>query len=257
MEKSKGLSGFDLKIIAIITMFIDHISLVLIAPLARSSVTVLSFEECIKSNNIYAILYITGRLIGRMSFLIYCFCLVIGFKYTKSRIKYAMRLSAFALISEIPFDLALKKTAYYPGGQNVFFTLLLGFLAIWIIEKCKSIILSKITWLMSYNVIFPLSLVIGGLAGLLAEFIKSDYKFYGVATIVMIYAFMEVGNNITAMGAGSIVLIASNLIEIPVLLDIILVAVYNGKRGKPLKYIFYIIFPLHFCILYLIYRLIY
>ena len=82
----KPLTGYHLKLIALITMFIDHITVVLVP-----------------SGTVYLVL----RGIGRISFPIYVFLIAEGCRYTSDRFKYAMRLGAFALISEIPYDLAL------------------------------------------------------------------------------------------------------------------------------------------------------
>jgi hypothetical protein len=95
------LSSFTSKCIALSTMAIDHIGAVLL-PSPK---------------------YLLLRLIGRISFPIFCFLIVEGYYRTKNLKKYILRLFAFALISEIPYDLAFKKSFIYLNKQNIFFTL--------------------------------------------------------------------------------------------------------------------------------------
>ena len=90
--KQQGISGYWLKVIAVISMLIDHTSAVIL--------------EQIPGLENPAFLM---RIIGRLAFPIYCFLLVEGFYHTRSRAKYAGRLFLFALISEVPFDLAFSR----------------------------------------------------------------------------------------------------------------------------------------------------
>ncbi len=111
--KFKGLSTFWLKIIAIITMTIDHTAVCLETPY-----------------------YTLMRGIGRIAFPIFCYLIVEGFFYTRCLWKYILRLFVFALISQIPFNLMLYKSPCYTGGYlNVYFTLLIGLITIYLVNK--------------------------------------------------------------------------------------------------------------------------
>ena len=95
----KPMTGFHLKLIALTTMFIDHIGAVFFP-----QVTLL-------------------RVIGRISFPLYAFLIAEGCRYTRNRGRYALGLGAFALISELPYDLALHPEFLEYGlwGQNFLF----------------------------------------------------------------------------------------------------------------------------------------
>ena len=112
-QQKFGVSGSALKCIAMASMLTDHIGYVL-------------FPQ-----------YLILRMIGRLAFPIYCFLLVEGAMHTGNIRKYEIRLLAFALISELPFDYA-----FYGGirweSQNVFFTLLFGVLAIDLAQQSKN-----------------------------------------------------------------------------------------------------------------------
>ncbi len=87
------------------------------------------------------------RAIGRIAFPIFCFLLVEGFIYTRDVKKYAGRLLLFALLSEFPFDLALKQGVFAPRSQNVYFTLFFGLLAMAAAAWCEQ---HKKNWLSAF-----------------------------------------------------------------------------------------------------------
>lgn len=222
-----------MKLVAVIIMLIDHIAAALIGRVLIYN----GFPA--KLYNFYFIL----RMIGRPSFPIYCFLLVEGFCRTRSKAKYALRLGVFALVSEIPFDLAFKARVLEFGHQNVFFTLLLGLLAL----CCYDYIAGKrlpaaVKWLLCVVV---LAVFCG-----VAEFLKTDYAGEGVLAISAMYLFRK--SNLKAMTAGCMMLALPNESEIPAFFALIPVALYNGERGLKLKYFFYIFYPAHLLVLWLI-----
>ena len=109
------VKGSTLKIIALITMLIDHIGAFLIEPyLLNNGVFPFAFDISIipKEFKTLYIIYIITRLIGRIAFPIYCFLIVEGFLHTSNLKKYAFNLLLFAFISEIPFNLANSNKLY-------------------------------------------------------------------------------------------------------------------------------------------------
>ena len=114
-----SLSGTALKRIACLSMLLDHIG----ASLLENG---LFKQGAFWPGDVQ----LDGvlRLAGRLAFPIYCFLLVEGFLHTHDFKKYALRMLGFALISEWPFDWAFFSGVYW-GHQNVYFTLLLGLLA--------------------------------------------------------------------------------------------------------------------------------
>ena len=126
MEKKKGISGSTLKMIAIVTMLIDHIGAAVLARLLMvnglgelDQTNTDAIMQWLSANGALYWMYTVMRMIGRVAFPIFCFLLVEGFLHTHDVKKYAMRLGLFALLSEIPFDLAFSSKILEFNYQNV------------------------------------------------------------------------------------------------------------------------------------------
>ena len=243
-----GISGYWLKMIAVITMLIDHsaatiLERILVQMPSWAPATVDNWEQWYR-------LDLLLRGIGRMAFPIYCFLLVEGFHYTHSRRKYAARLFVFALISEVPFDMALNQSVLEFSYNNVFCTLFLGLLVImaadWVMERFSSDNLTseigRITLLV----------VIGMVGCALASYVIScDYGASGVIAIYIMYLLRskrELGFALAVVSLG----VFSGELELLALLMLIPLHFYNGTRGKQHKYFFYAFYPLHLLLLALI-----
>ncbi len=232
MEK-KGITGSTLKLIAITTMLIDHVGAVIL-------------ERMIADNGMLLYrLYLLMRFIGRIAFPIFCFLLVEGFVHTSNRKKYALRLLGFAILSEIPFDLAIRGTLINFDNQNVFFTLLIGLLVMCGLEAARNKFAQaeQRTLYGAY-----VAAVIAGCA--LAYVLKTDYSWYGVLAIVIMYYYKDEKSK--SMLYGTIILIIQSVLEAFALINIIFIRKYNGERGLSLKYVFYLFYPAHLLVLYMI-----
>ena len=144
------LNSFQLKCIAIITMVIDHMGAIL-------------FPQ-----------YLWFRYVGRISFPIFCFLLAEGFFHTKNVKKYMIRLGVFAILSEIPYDLAFRDEYLEFTRQNVFFTLCIGVVMMYAVSQTNNLVI-KVTDVL--------------LAMWAAHFFASDYGYKGILLIAVYYFF--------------------------------------------------------------------
>lgn len=255
-EKKCGLTGAVLKNTAYITMLIDHFFAVVFLNYMKTYTVNGRWEPQLEW------IYRTGRAVGRVSFVLFTFLIVEGFFYTRSRVWFLVRLFLFALVSEIPFDLALSGIPFDRNGQNVYWTLFLGVLLLTLWE-----------YLSQYGNVFAAA---GRWAVLFVEcaaaFLGStDYRFMGVLLIFTMYQTREKDEGVRFMAVGLVMLFGtwgSNLIryadmysadylfrfslrEMYGLLAFVLIFLYNGEKGrqfpKPFYYGFY---PVHLLILY-------
>lgn len=251
MQKYSKISGSTLKLIALVTMLIDHTAAVLLPyPMLENGIYYFNFSIEYAAAALgegpagwfYILYQIMRRFLGRLAFPIYCFLLVEGFEKTHSRMKYAFRLFLFALFSEVPFDLAFNSRTFYAHYQNVFFTLFLGFLMMWAMRLLEERVqIPTLKW--GGTAIIFLA------AAFAAERIYCDYGANGIIAIALLYLFRK--NRRQQIIAGTMAF----LWEVTAPLAFIFVGLYNGKRGLKLKYIFYLFYPLHLLILYFFSRL--
>lgn len=256
----KGITSSQLKNFAIIFMAIDHIAYVVVYYLYYiPALQAHNAGEPIPATALALLnLYYIMRYIGRIAFPLFCFMIVQGFIYTRSRKKYLMRLVIFAFISEIPFNLANLGTPFYPEYQNVFFTLSLGLLCIMILDH----LINHFSLHERKNMIALIVICAAVIAGfsLAGYFIHSDYDWSGVLTIVILYLLSS--KPVIGMAIACTVLtlstLSAGLFEIFCFASIFFVALYNGEKGHSRlgKYFFYAFYPAHLLILWAILEII-
>lgn len=223
------MSGSILKIIACIAMLLDHTAA--FVPDEIPGINEILFTLGSKEVTLRYIM----RAVGRMAFPIFAFLITEGFEHTRDRRKYGFNLLLFALISEIPFNLACSCEFFF-YRQNVFFTLFLGYLALCCVERYRGCRDKKV--LMALVSLFVVSI-----------FLRADYGCFGFGFIILLYLLKS--NKLLMSIVGACVLPSrwiGGLAFIPI-------CMYNGKRGFATglvgKYLFYIFYPAHLLLLYL------
>lgn len=246
------VTGFTLKMIAVISMLIDHTAATIIERMLIGGGTV-SYGFVVDHWDAVYYVYLAMRCIGRLAFPIYCFLIVEGFVHTRNVKKYAFRLFLFALISEVPFDLAVKNSFWDFSYNNVFFTLCIGLIVIALVDAInKRISIRKEDQTLRYLVLFGrcvLDAVIIFAGMLLAEYgLNTDYGAGGVVTIVLLYLLRN--NRAVAFSVAVIILaVMCGAVELFAFLALVPVLLYNGQRGRQSKYFFYAFYPAHLLIL--------
>ena len=166
-------------------------------------------------------------------------------------------MAAFALISEIPFDLAIwqniSKTMgtfpFYFGYQNVYFTLFLGLCALWCVNNVKIKSDKHIAQIISIILKTACVLALCGVS----TYICSDYKYRGILFIVGFYVMRK--NRVLQIVLFLLIysLLYKTIPSIFIIFSSFILLLYNGKRGElNLKYFFYIFYPAHLFLIYMI-----
>lgn len=221
------LSAFELKIIAVITMTIDHIGAALLPQ------------------------YLFLRVIGRVAFPIYCYMIVNGLFHTKNCPKYIFRLFLFAIISDTFFDLTFSNSIFYKGYQNVFFTLAIGLTVIYLVQKVRLKFKGK---LFLISTVLEIIIIISGC--FLADTLKTDYSFYGV---LMIYGFYVLRFNAIFSSVFQIYInvFVLGYVQSYAVAALPIIWLYNGEKGKcadKWKWLFYVYYPFHLFVIYIVKR---
>lgn len=234
-----GLTSNMLRCIAVVLMLSDHIW-----------ATYMSFGNWM-------------TYLGRLAFPIFAFQIAEGFVHTKNFKKYALRLLSFAIVTEIPFNLFYSSRWFNPYHQNVLFTLLLGLLAIRVIDNVKKDHRKKSIGL---SLLWLCLICIASIIGFV------DYGFLGMLTVVMFYVCRDFPfawlAQLVGMVAINIIFFEGQVIPVELLgknieiptqafavFSLIPIWLYGGKKGisnKVLQYGFYAFYPIHMLILYLI-----
>lgn len=238
-RKFRGLSGNQIKMIAFFLMLCDHIGFMLIENGVLYGQNVLYWNQAIATPEGQK-WYLAARIlrfVGRMSFPLFAYFIAEGFRHTSSAGKYIFRMGFFALISEVPFDLACFGTVYNPEYQNVLFTYFIALIALNFMEKA-----GRVSWILAILVAAPF--------GWIAWLIKCDYGALGVGLICLLYLLRR--ERKIQLVSGAVVSAAESMEYYGIsALSFLLLQTYNGQRGEaPLKYFFYLMYPLHLILFY-------
>lgn len=232
MLKRLTLSGNALKIIACVSMLIDHASLML-------------FPEIIWL-----------RYLGRLAFPIFAFLISEGCLYTKNKLKYFLSVFILGAVCQLVYDLTYRGIVYL----GILLTFSLSILLIYLLEAVKKAFIENLKLYLKilYSALF-LGLIV--VCYLITKKLTFDYGFMGIMLPLICSTFdykkpskLTVKKLCFVVGISVYYLLSSiksfifcSLFTIPLIL------IYNGKRGKlKLKYLFYFFYPLHFIAIYLI-----
>lgn len=260
-----SISASVLKTIAIISMLIDHF-FVIVYPECLNKLGLMPPSYDLSDD----LLYVTGRSIGRISFVLFAFMITQGMIHTSNEPRYLLRLLLMAIISEPIYDIAFNHPMGFSLGlpmQNTFFTLFLGALCIYIIKRYAD---RKVLLVVYITSIFVLSLILG-----------SDYNLSGVLVILFLYCFANRFNlqAFSCLFTLTIIYFVNRIIyiqlflpnydlakvnllnmffdtitpEITSLLAFIPIYYYNGSKGYQLpKWFYYFVYPVHLLLLWAI-----
>ena len=199
--------------------------------------------------------------VGRLAFPIFAFLIVEGYFHTRSLKKYVLRLLIAAVISEIPFNLAMGSSWFYPIHQNVLWTFLIAIGLIRWNEKVRE----KKLWL---RILVGIgSVLVGYLGGIIT---MVDYFHAGVLTVLAFYVFRQrkwwgYAGQAACMWYINLEILKGLVYEIPLgdatvtlaqqgfaLLALIPIWLYRGERGhhsKAFRYFCYLFYPAHLLLL--------
>ena len=159
---------YVMKWLAMIFMLIDHIAS--------------AFHEVFNWDTGF---YLFCRTIGRLAFPLFCFMLVESFYFTENRMEHLKKIAMLALISEVPFDLALRGEIIATSSQNVCVTLALGFIMLEAIdyftpriyEYVRTDVIVKRFAIPVFNILVLFAF------GFAASVLSTDYGFSGIFLI--------------------------------------------------------------------------
>lgn len=230
MERSRGLDGGGLKLLAAVCMLADHAGVILL-PEA-----------------------VWLRCVGRLAFPIFAFLAAEGYAHTRDFWKYLRRMAVFALLSEIPFDLA-RGGLLDIGGQNVLLTFCLSLLTL----RGMDALGREHGW-EKYAGMAAVAAA-GWAAG---ELLRVDYGGWGVVTVVLfslcregkyarlwMLAGMILLNGVCLGGLTVEVFGAAVSIQLLAVAALPLIWMYNGRSGVRgrWRWAFYAFYPAHLLVL--------
>ena len=238
VQKPKfGLTNNQLKIIAMMSMLCDHIGLLFFPTM-----------------DIF-------RIIGRLAFPIFAYMIAEGCRYTKNRTKYLGMIAGMGIVFQLVYLVAMGSLY-----QGILVTFSLAIITIYAID---GIFKSKKLWMILASI--ASLLFVAAFVFVLPVLLKGtdfdiDYGLWGILLPVAVYflpnrLWRTVGIALILLARAihyTVFPVSLGTLQWFALLSVVLLALYNGERGKAkMKYVFYIFYPAHLVILYGLAMLIY
>lgn len=239
------MSSLIIKLIAAFSMLIDHMGLILFPDI-----------EIL-------------RIIGRLSYPLYAFCIAEGFRHTRNRIKYFLRIFLLGFFCQTVYFIVDR--SFYQGILIVFsFSIIIMYFTDSVkkemrherssltltFDKLSGSTLSSIERIIISWIMLFISVTT---AFIFCDFLEVDYGFFGIMLPVFTSIFNDRNRRILMFSAGLLALCIdiaytqSYPIQFFALFSLPLVALYNEKTGKyKLKYFFYFFYPTHLALIYVI-----
>lgn len=230
-KKKWGLSGNILKVIALVTMTIDHVGLLLMD----------NFQPF--------------RMIGRLAFPLFAYMIAEGCRYTKSKRNYFLRIFGLGFLCQVVYY--LTEHSLYQGILMTFsVSVLLSYAVLWAKKQRKQEENGRgnvAAWILPIGLIFLTAVLCGSIPLLPDKWqVQFDYGFWGI----LLPVFIVVGRTKTER----IILALAGMIPVAVSLGgnqwmslaaVALLICYNEQKGsRNMKYLFYIYYPLHMAVIY-------
>lgn len=211
------MTSFSLKIVAYLTMFVDHIGLLFFPD-----------DDFL-------------RIIGRISFPLFAFLIAEGFLKTRNQSYYLQRLLIFGCIAQVPYMWFQFTVGSEIMKLNILFTLAFGLALLMLLQRKLYLFFAAGFMLLM----------------ILDKIIHFDYGMYGIFLILFSYIFIQkrvLGLGLlvytTILVSLSLENLAHSSLQIYALLSLIPIVIYNGEMGKRVsRWWFYAIYPVHFLIL--------
>ncbi|HEY4035600.1 MAG TPA: TraX family protein [Ktedonobacteraceae bacterium] len=254
------MTTFQIKLIAITCMVIDHVGLFFFPQI------------------------LLFRIVGRLAFPLFAWLIANGAYYSKNTKQYLVRLLFFALVAQMPFIVINRLVDPSFWALNILFTLFLGLAAIVLIQKSKNIVVSLLIVIVSTLIASILNVEYGamGVLAIIVFYLSfTNFKkmiilqiciftFFSITPIVFLIALTKGVNPVVSAISLPLCLpseisaclkmsfifspnfIVQSLIEPLGLFSLIFVAFYSNQEGRKMKYFFYCFYPIHLTILYFI-----
>lgn len=209
------MSALILKLIAAFTMTVDHAGLILCG------------------NETWM------RALGRLAFPLYAYFIAEGFRYTKNRLRYFLTVFLLGVGCQIVCAIAEPGQAL---GVLLTFSLSIALMALTDLAKKDR----------RFAPAVPIAI---GLLYVFCHFVWIDYGFFGAILPWFASLFEKKWPRLAAFAAGLLLLcgnsaLSGNYLQSLSLLSLLLLVLYNGKRGKyKMKYFFYVFYPLHLAVI--------